>query len=240
MSVIDTADTYGSGDCELLLGKVLRGRRQCFTLVTKAGYRYSNLAGPLRPFNQFLKKCIKYIGPSQLFTPAYLKKSIDDSLSRLDTDYVDAFLLHNPPLHIVNSEEVLCMLDSLQSAGKTRLTGVYSADGDVLKAATSSGRYGVIQLPASLKAAKKMLPVWQECISQGIQILGNNIFDPVGFGVEGMTHELLMRGSSALLPSNATILCGTHNPSHLRQSNEWACNPLPESEAHRLAMLLEI
>lgn len=236
LTVIDTADTYGSGDCERLLGKVLSGRRQSFTLITKAGYRHSNLPGPLRPLNQFAKKGLQSLGLRQCFTPAYISKCLDNSLERLKTESVDAFLLHDPPLEAVTNEDVMRLFDGLKRTGKTRTAGVSSSDSEVLNAAISSGVFDVIQTPASLKAAVTIRPLWRECEARHIQLIGSHIFDPSCLGTPGVTHEMLMRGSSALLPKNAVILCGTRKPSHLSQSKNWALDPLPEAEAERLVM----
>lgn len=240
LRTIDTADTYGSGDCERLLGKVLRGRQQAFTLITKAGYRHSNLPGPLRPLNQFAKKGLQILGLRQLFTPAYLSKCLDHSLQRLGADSVDAFLLHDPPLEIVKNEEVMRLFDSLKRAGKTRTTGVSSGDPEVLNAAISAGVFEVIQTPASLKVATAIRSLWRECESRRIQVIGGHIFAPSCFGTPGVTHETLMRGSAALLPESAVILCGTRKPSHLKQTLDWALSPLPEDEAERLAMKFSV
>ncbi|MEY3897269.1 MAG: hypothetical protein RLZZ214_2790, partial [Verrucomicrobiota bacterium] len=119
VTVIDTADSYGSGDCERLIGKVLRGRRESFTIVTKAGYRLSNLPGPLQPLNQFLKKGFQRLGFQQCFAPAYLAKCIDNSLSRMGIEHMDAFLLHNPPLKVVEDERVIHLCQILIDSGKT-------------------------------------------------------------------------------------------------------------------------
>ena len=240
LTVIDTADTYGSGDCERLLGKVLRGRRQSFTLVTKAGYRHGNLPGPLRPLNQFAKKGLQSLGLRQLFTPTYLSKCLDNSLERLGTERVDAFLLHDPPLETVKNADVMRLFDSFKISGKARTTGVSSGDPEVLDAAISSGGFDVIQTPASLKNAMAIRPLWRECEARQIQLIGGHIFDPSCLGIPGVTHEMLMRGSSALLPKNAVILCGTRNPSHLRQTLNWALDPLPEAEAERIAMKFSV
>jgi aryl-alcohol dehydrogenase-like predicted oxidoreductase len=238
MTVIDTADSYGSGDCEYLLGRVLRGRRESFTLVTKAGYRLSNLPGPLRPLNQFVKKGIHRLGCRQLFEPDYLRKSLDDSLSRLGMGQVNAFLLHDPPLAAMNREDIIEACVDLKKSGKTLITGISSGDPEVIMRAIESGVYGVIQTPASLKAAPVMQPLWHECEVHGIHVIGNHVFDPACFDSPGMTHEKLMRGSSALLPATSTILCGTRNPSHLRQTNEWAHSPLSKSDAEQLVQML--
>jgi pyridoxine 4-dehydrogenase len=238
ITVIDTADSYGSGDCERLVGKVIRGRRGSFTLATKAGYRLSNLPYPLRPLNQFVKKGLQRLGFHQCFAPDYLAKCIDSSLSRLGVEHLDAFLLHNPPLEVVEDEEVLHLCRSLIELGKTTLTGLSSENPKVIRAAIASGAFGIIQTPASLKAATAMRTLWNECEAHQIRVVGNHVFDPACFDVSDMTHEMLMRGSSALLPTNATILCGTRNPSHLRQASFWASNPMLEADAERIVMEL--
>lgn len=238
VTVIDTADSYGSGDCEHLLGKVLRGRRDAFTLITKAGYRLSNLRGPLRPLNQFVKKGLQRFGSRQLFEPVYLRKCLEHSLSRLKIEQVDAFLLHDPPLDAVSDESVIQTCVDLIKSGISAVMGISSGDPVVLIRAIESGAFGVIQTPANLKIAAVMLPVWRECESRRIHVIGNHVFDPTCLDFPGMTHEKLMRGSSALLPESSTILCGTRNPAHLRQANEWANSPLSAVEGEHLAQLL--
>ena len=233
VTVIDTADSYGSGDCERLIGKVLRGRRESFTIVTKAGYRLSNLPGPLQPLNQFVKKGIQRLGFQQCFAPAYLAKCIDNSLSRLRIEHMDAYLLHNPPLKVVEDERVIHLCQSLIDSGKTILTGLSSENPEVISAAIASGVFKIIQTPASLNAAVAMRPLWKECETNGIRVIGNHVFDPACLGVHGMTHETLMRSTSALLPDRATILCGTRNLAHLQQACEWAAMPLREADAVR-------
>ncbi len=235
VKVIDTADSYGSGDCEYLIGKVLRERRESFTIITKAGYRFSNLPYPFRPLNQFVKKGLQHLGFRQRFTTAYLSKCIDSSLLRLRMEYVDAFLLHNPPLEIIEDERLISLCTSLIKAGKTKQTGVSSENPEVIRAAIASGAFTIIQTPANLKAAAMLRTLWNECDDHQIHVIGNHVFEPTCLNLDGVTHEMLMRGSSALLPENATILCGTRNPSHLRQTNHWASMPLPVAEAERLA-----
>jgi len=233
ITVIDTADSYGSGDCERLIGKVIRGRRESFTIVTKAGYRLSNLPSPLRSLNQFVKKGIHRLGFRQCFDPTYLATCIKNSLLRLGVDHVDAFLLHNPPLEVVKNGELAHLCRDIIESGKSTLTGLSSENPEVIRAAIGTGVFKIIQTPASLKAAVAMRSLWKECEKNGIRIIGSHVFEPACFKVHGMTHEALMRSTSALLPDQATILCGTRNPSHLRQACEWAAMPLPEADAER-------
>lgn len=231
---IDTADSYGSGDCEHLLAKALAGRRERFRIITKAGHRHGNLPGPLRPLNQFVKKALNRLGKRQCFDIAYLTRCLDDSLRRLKTDRVEAFLLHDPPASVVSSPEVAQFFARIREQGKAGQTGVSSCDPEVLGLAVASGSCDIIENQANLRTAPTVGPIWNSCIERGIHVVGNYVYEPSCVRLPGMTHELLMRASAALLPADATILCGTRNPSHLRSSHKWALDPLPHEEALRL------
>ncbi|MDQ8195932.1 aldo/keto reductase [Coraliomargarita sp. SDUM461004] len=232
--VIDTADTYGSGDCERLLGRVLREERDAFTLVTKAGYRHANLPGPLGPLNQVIKKGIQRFVKKPNFDPTYLVACLDNSLARLKTDRVEAFLLHDASLESVTDESVLSECVKFRKSGKTRLVGISSESPEVLSAAIASGVFSVIESPANLMVIEAMRPVWQEAEARGIHVIGNHVFSPTCLRLPGITHEQLMRASVALLPKSSTVLCGTRNSRHFTQTNEWANDPLPSVEAEKL------
>lgn len=237
ITLIDTADSYGSGDCEILLGKAMKVRRQEFSVVSKAGYRLSNLPGPFRPLNQFIKKAKQRIGCKSCHEPDYLVRCLEDSLRRLRTDHVDAFLLHDPPLEAI-SQAVIGACEGMRQSGKALLTGISSDNPAVLHAAISSGAFDVIQTPASLEVAAEMRPIWEGCKSAEIHVIANHVFAPGCLTHPEMNHETLMRASVALLPPTATILCGTRNHSHLVEAARWATDPLPEAEAMRLAGLM--
>ncbi len=234
-NVIDTADSYGSGDCEILLGKALGGRRSSFHLVTKAGYRLSNFKGPLRPLNQFIKKAIHRLGNGQDFRPAYLAKSLDDSLQRLRTEQVDAFLLHDASLEAVTNPEIQDLCRRLKQSGKTARLGLSSDKPQIIRAAISAGVFDVIQTPANLIAAMDLQVVWGECEARGIRLIGNHVFSPATLALPGITRERVMQACAAWLPASATILCGTRNPSHLAETCQWADNPMSTEDARAYA-----
>lgn len=236
VTVIDTADSYGSGDCERLLGRALRGRRERYAVTTKVGYRYSNLPSLLRPLNQFAKKGLHHLGFRQCFTPSYLMRCVDQSLKRLGTTWIDALLLHSPPLETVIDPAVHMLIQHLKASGKTGMVGISSENAEVIRASVASGVFEVIQSPASIKDAVSMRALWKECETAGVRIIGNHVFDPACLSAQGVTHELLMRCASSLLPTRATILCGTRNPAHLRQAHEWATSPLSEDIAEQLLL----
>lgn len=234
VTVIDTANSYGSTDCERLLGRAMRRTEKPFTLVTKAGYCHGDLPFPLHPLNQFLKKAIQRMGKRQCFEPAYISRCLERSLSRLRVEQIAAFMLHDATMEAMSNDRLLGVMETLKKSGKTQLAGVSSSEPAVLQKAISSGVFGVIQTPASLRHAKELRSVWQQCESAGIHVIANHIYDPLCFQHPDVSHESLMRASAALLPGGATILCGTRNPAHLRQSNDWAANPMPQSDADRL------
>ena len=237
ISVIDTADSYGSGDCEHLLAKALSGRRDGFRIITKAGYRHGNLPGVLRPLNQFVKKGLQKLGYRQCFDPAYLVRYLENSLRRLNTDHVEGFLLHDPSAGVVASDETAELLRKIKNKGKALAVGVSSGDPEVLRIAVENGICDLIESPANIGVPEQLTGIWQTCADHGIHVIGNHVFDPRSVAIEGMTHQILMRASASLLPPGSTILCGTRNPSHLRSSLDWALDPLPIEEAQRLRRL---
>ena len=235
VSVIDTANTYGSTACERLLGRVMKNIQSPFTLVTKAGYCHGDLPFPLRPLNPFLKKALQRMGRRQCFEPAYITKCLERSLSRLGVERVSAFMLHDATMEAVTDDRLLRVLENMKKSGKTVVVGVSTGEPEILQRALSTGVFGVIQTPASLLHARALQAIWHQCEAAGIHVIANIIYDPLCFRHPEMSHESLMRASASLLPEGATILCGTRNPSHLRQSNDWASNPIPRPDAERLA-----
>ena len=101
INFIDTAETYGGGASEELLGKTLAGRRDEFVLATKTG------AGS-DPGRQTRKR---------------ITQRLDASLKRLATDYIDLYYLHFPDAS-TPLEESLGVLDDAVRAGKIRYAAV--------------------------------------------------------------------------------------------------------------------
>ena len=101
INFFDTANVYNKGASETILGKALKGRRQKVVLATKVrgkmgeGRTESGLAH------------------------AAILKAIEDSLRRLDTDYVDLYYFHQPD-YDVPIEESLAAMDELVRSGKVR------------------------------------------------------------------------------------------------------------------------
>ncbi|GAA1851288.1 aldo/keto reductase [Pseudonocardia ailaonensis] len=104
INLIDTADVYSHGESEEIVAKALVGRRDDVVLATK-------LSNPMGP------------GPNQRGTSRrWIMRAVEDSLRRLDTDYIDLYQIHRPDPE-VDVEETLSALTDLVRAGKVRVIG---------------------------------------------------------------------------------------------------------------------
>ncbi|MFP9035681.1 aldo/keto reductase, partial [Enterococcus faecalis] len=89
VTMLDTAYIYGIGRSEELIGEVLREfNREDVVIATKAAHRKQG--------NDFVFDN----------SPDFLKKSVDESLKRLNTDYIDLFYIHFPDEHTPKDEAV--------------------------------------------------------------------------------------------------------------------------------------
>ncbi len=105
ITLFDTADVYGGqGKSEEFLGKILKGRRQDVVLATKFGMKMGE--GPHKS------------GGSR----KYIMSAVEDSLRRLDTDYIDLYQLHRPDPE-TPIDETLRALDDVVRSGKVRYIG---------------------------------------------------------------------------------------------------------------------
>jgi aryl-alcohol dehydrogenase-like predicted oxidoreductase len=104
INLIDTADMYGQGESEVIVGKSIAGRRDDLVLATKA----------TMPMGEERN----HRGNSR----RWLVRALDDSLRRLDVDHVDLYQIHRwDPA--TSDEEALSALTDLQRAGKIRYFG---------------------------------------------------------------------------------------------------------------------
>jgi len=116
VNVFDCSDAYGNGRAEVILGVAFKGRRDEVVLVTKVGY----IAG-IDGAQSILPK--QY----QNHSPDYIRWACEVSLRRLQTDYIDVYLLHDAPMAVLRSPEPFAMFRQLQQAGKIRAWGVSSS-----------------------------------------------------------------------------------------------------------------
>ena len=107
VNFFDTADSYGFGRSESLLGIVLSRQRQGVVIATKVGV-VRDAEGRLR----------------KDFSRGHILHAVDGSLKRLRTDYIDLLQLHNPTLDELRRDDLHEAMDRLQEVGKIRFWGV--------------------------------------------------------------------------------------------------------------------
>ena len=118
----DTAPGYGAGRSETLLGEVLRPVRDRVTICSKFGHSPEGKTD---------------------FSVSALRTSLEASLKRLQTDYLDVYLLHSPPAELLDGNRAPHYeeLERLKAEGKVRAYGVsadYSSDLETVLATTAS------------------------------------------------------------------------------------------------------
>ncbi|MGH3321048.1 MAG: aldo/keto reductase [Streptosporangiaceae bacterium] len=132
INVIDTADLYSHGESEEIVGKALEGRRDSVVLATKGGSPMGGDVGGVTDTDPNRQ------GASR----RWLVRAIDDSLRRLQTDYLDLFQLRPDP--DTDVEETLSALTDLVRAGKVRAFGSSSMPAsDIVEAQWVAERRGL-------------------------------------------------------------------------------------------------
>ena len=113
ITLFDTADTYGEGYGEEVLANVLGQHRTDITIATKFGYDFYDptprIGHQERP---------------QKFDREFVTFACEQSLRRLNTDYIDLYQIHNPRISSLERDELFETLEQLQFDGKIRYFGV--------------------------------------------------------------------------------------------------------------------
>ncbi len=107
VNFFDTGDTYGEGYGEEILAKALKQQRHDIVIGTKFGYDFYTHV--VREGHQ---------ERPQKWTPGFVRYACEQSLRRLDTDYIDLYQLHNPKMDAIEDDELFDTLDELVKEGK--------------------------------------------------------------------------------------------------------------------------
>jgi aryl-alcohol dehydrogenase-like predicted oxidoreductase len=142
----DTADMYSQGESEILFGKAFRKKRDKVFIATKGGYCLPGLKRFIQLIKPFAKPIVAAIGLrrsavpvalsgtiSQDFSPGHLRKAVEASLRRLQSDYIDLYQIHSPPreeLRGTRLRDALGLLARLKAEGKIREYGIALDSGD--------------------------------------------------------------------------------------------------------------
>jgi aryl-alcohol dehydrogenase-like predicted oxidoreductase len=227
VTLIDTARGYGLS--EERIGRHLAHRRAEFVLATKVGYGVEGEAD---------------------WTAGCVRRGIDEALRRLRTEVLDVVLLHScgpGPLH---DEGILGALDEARQAGKLRVAA-YSGEGEPLRQALASGRYGAVECSVNLCDQRGLDEAIPTAAGRGLGVIAKRPLAnapwrhaerPVGQYVEpywerwqamrlepaGLDWDELALRFTAFAPGVSCSIVGTTRLEHLRHDAELvARGPLP-------------
>lgn len=158
VTLVDTADIYGNrGGSEELLGQVLAGRREHVVLATKFGMDMGE-------------------GTVARGSRKYIRRAVEASLYRLQTDYIDLYQYHEPD-GITPLEETLATLDDLVTEGKVRYVGSSNfagwqiSDADWIAKTQRQARFVSAQNHYNLLKRDAEREIIPSCVNHGIGVL---------------------------------------------------------------------
>lgn len=200
INFLDTAPAYGQS--EERLGRLLKNQRQQWVIATKAGEEFENGASIYN------------------FSPAAMTMSVERSLKRLQTDYLDIVLVHSngDDEKIINEHGVFDTLERLKQQGKLRAYGMSTktvAGGilavkhsDVVMVTYYPGYADEVDVIKAAEKAHKGVLIKKALASGHLNKIDNT--DPVAASMRYIFAE----------PGVTSVIVGTINPQHLRQNTE--------------------
>ncbi len=225
VNFIDTAEAYGNGASEKVLGEVLKGRREQVVLATKFGLMYRPGMGPAPT------------GPAAIDARGSRKnvrRAVEASLQRLQTDYIDLYYLHFPDSQ-TPMDETLEAMNELIREGKVRYIGTCNhaawqlADADWIARTRNLNRFVATQNNYSLLERSLEQDITPVALKYGIGIIP---YFPLASGLlTGKYH----RGTP---PPEGTRLAA--RPGALQDAQFDKVEPLEKYAGERGVTLLEV
>lgn len=165
----DTAANYGAGHSERIVGRALEGRRDQAVIATKVGHKVDE-AG----------KKVDLYGTTEAESDVapHLRADLESSLRRLQTDYVDVYLLHAWGLSIERALEARDIFEDLVKEGKIRTYGWSTDRTDAIAAFSTRSGCGVLEQELNVLTGNAELTALAE--KQNLGILSRA---PLGMGV---------------------------------------------------------
>jgi aryl-alcohol dehydrogenase-like predicted oxidoreductase len=170
VTFIDTADAYGAGHNEVLVGRAIHARRDEVQLATKFGIDRSGGDD---------KRVIRG-------ERGYVKRACESSLTRLGVDVIDLYYLHRPP-QTAEIEETVGAMAELVAEGKVRYLGLSEVDNALLRRAYAVHPIAAVQSEYSLWARDPETTVLEALRELGVGLVP---YSPLGRGFLTGTVDL--------------------------------------------------
>jgi aryl-alcohol dehydrogenase-like predicted oxidoreductase len=181
VNFIDTADAYGNGHNETLVGRAIKGRRQDAIVATKFGIVFEpGIKGTEWPTNFGFSLYING-------RPDYVRQCLDNSLQRLGIETIDLWYLHWPDRAMPIEETVGAMAEGVK-AGKVRYLGLSNVTADEARRANRVHPIAAVQYEYSLWRRELELSLLPALREPGIGLVP---WAPLGSGfLSGKVPEL--------------------------------------------------
>lgn len=186
VNVFDTANVYNQGDSEKIVGNWLKGKRDQIILATKVfGQMGSN------PNDSGLSR-------------RNILAAVEQSLARLQTDYIDLYYLHSPDYN-TDIDETMQAMNQLVQSGKIRYIGV-----------SNYAAWQIADILAVCETRNYVKPV-----------ITQNVYNPITRGIESELVPFLNHHKMALTvynPIAGGLLAGKHKPGKPADNTRFALN----------------
>jgi aryl-alcohol dehydrogenase-like predicted oxidoreductase len=233
---IDLFDSAPEGDAQDTLARVLRGHRRHVALGAR---------------------CVASAGPSafspldRAWRPEEVRLRLEASLRHLQTDWLDLWLLHDPPLEALEDDELWAQLAEDRQAGWVRAVGVAVDGEDEARAALRLGGLDVLAVPLSLAEVEPGRSLAVEAVPREVAVLAEHAFGGNGGValqrfVAGLvhpdterTHDQAALAGVMSLPGVTSVLSPAATASQIGEHAGAAAWPLSDSETGLLAARLD-
>ncbi|MFH1208818.1 MAG: aldo/keto reductase [Candidatus Omnitrophota bacterium] len=204
VNFFDTADVYGEGHSEELLGKFLKDRsRDRLILATKCGWDFYPPSQKRGFFLRGSPEKLNHVGHRKNFDTGHIHFACEQSLKRLGTDVVDLFQLHNPSLELIQKGDLVGVLEGLKKEGKIRFIGISVHTEAEAWAALKDPRVQAIQIIFNLLDQRMAEKIFPEAEKKGTAVI---------------VREALASG----------LLSGKYTPEHEFPKDDHRCRWAPE------------
>jgi aryl-alcohol dehydrogenase-like predicted oxidoreductase len=207
IDIFDTADVYGEGESERALARALGSKRNEVIIATKAGHK--------APSSRLRRILTRRRHPEPDYSPDYIERCIVASLRRLNTDYVDVFLLHSPPTDYAADSELFERLESFKQKGYCRLTGVSAFEPE--DAPSFLGRVDCVQFAVNARKAATADSALSKCAKSGVGVIARQPLDHGQISAPAAVTDAIRFAAKKPV---STVLCGMGSIEHIQANVE--------------------
>lgn len=239
----DTAPSYGQGQAEQAIGRLDSSKRNDAIVCTKVGYSLGSKGHLINVAKPFVQPILPWVGALRTYIasardragetggsmtltiePAAIRTAIEGSLKRLNRDYIDLYMMHDPSADSVEDEANQQEFEALVKSGKIRCWGISTSDGDVARRAAAVPGCSVIEMPGYPAWVDANPKAYEACSVHGVKIIANGVLTPLtrnahtnGNAGPAMSAADCIKYAFHL-PETKMVLCGARQAANLNSN----------------------